>query len=96
MKKAVLKNFAILTGKHMHLINKNVPLQSGTKRLYGKENVPPKRDPGFMKVGSLLGGRVYFYINVFDSDFDFSIEFFYKVRSRLTEIPTLLGCFFSI
>ena len=30
------------------------------------------------------------------TDFDFSIEFFYKVRSRLTEALTLPGCFFSI
>ena len=55
------------------------------------KNVPPKRDPGFMKVGSLLGRRIYFY-----TDFDFSVEFFYKVRSRLTEARTLPECFFSI
>ena len=35
-------------------MGKNLPRQSGTKR-----------DPGFMKVDSLLGGRIYFHINRF-------------------------------
>ena len=35
---------------HMHFINKNVPA---------------KRDPGFMKVGSLFAGRIYCHINRF-------------------------------
>ena len=30
-----------------------------------EKNVPPKRDPGFMKVGSMLGGITYFHINRF-------------------------------
>ena len=62
------------------------PCKAGRDVYMGK-NVPPKRDPGFMRVGSLLGGIIYFHI----TDFDFSIEFFYKVRSRLTEALTLPG-----
>ena len=60
------------------------------RNVYMGKNVPPKRDPGFMKVGSLLSGRIYFHIN----RLWFSIEFVYKVRSRLTETLTLQGSFF--
>ena len=40
------------------------PCKSGRNVCMGK-NVPPKRDPGFIKMGSLLGGRIYFQINGF-------------------------------
>ena len=40
------------------------PCKAGWNAYMGK-NVPPKRDPGFIKVGSLLGGRIYFHINRF-------------------------------
>ena len=33
--------------------------------VYMEKNVPPKRDPGFMKLGYLLGVRVYFHIHRF-------------------------------
>ena len=33
--------------------------------VYKGRNVPPKRDLGFMKMGSLLGGWIYFHINRF-------------------------------
>ena len=59
--------------------------------VYMGKIVPPKRDPGFLNVGSLVGGIIHLHI----ADFDFSIELFYKVRSRLTEPLTLPGCCFS-
>ena len=40
------------------------PCKAGWNVYMGK-NLPPKRDPGFMKVGSLLGGRTYFHTNRF-------------------------------
>ena len=73
----------------MHFIKKR-PCKAG-ENAYCEENVPPKRNLGFMKVGSLLVGIIYFQIN----RFDFSIEFFQKMRSRLTEALTLPGYFFS-
>ena len=72
----------------MHFVNKNVPAKWDEMFLWGKY-VPPKQNPGFMKVGALL---IYFHIN----RFSFLIESFYEVRSRLTEALTLPGCFFSI
>lgn len=39
-------------------------MQSGKKCLY-QTNVPLKRDPGFIKVGSLLGGITYSHTNRF-------------------------------
>ena len=56
--------------------------------IWGK-NVPPKRDRGFMKVGSLL---IYFHIN----GTYILVESFYEVRSRLTEALILPVCFLSI
>ena len=53
-----------LNTSHMHFISKNVPAKRDEAFTWG-ENVPPKWDPGFMKVRSLLGGRIYFYINRF-------------------------------
>ena len=50
-----------------------------------EKNVPPKRDPGFIKMRFLLGVSIYY-----------SIEFFCKVRSHLTKALTLRGCFFPI
>ena len=75
----------------MHFVNKNVPAKQDETFIQEK-NVPPKRDPGFMNVGSLLGGIIYFHIK----NLDFSLEFFNKVRCRLTEALALPGRFFSI
>ena len=47
---------------HMHFISKNIPAKRNETFIW-INNVPPKRDPGFMKVGSLLGGRIYFHRN---------------------------------
>ena len=60
-------------------------LQSGTKCLYEKKNIPPKQDPSFTKVESLLGRKFIFI----ETDFDFSIEF------CLADAFTLPGCLFS-
>ena len=49
---------------HLHYINKNVPTKREEMFIW-EENVPPKRDPSFMKVGSLLDGTIYFDINRF-------------------------------
>ena len=49
---------------HMHFINKNGPAKRDETFIWGKK-VSPKQDPGFMNVGSLLGGRIYFHINRF-------------------------------
>ena len=49
---------------HINFKNKNVPVNRDEIFIWGK-NVPSKRDPSFMKVGSLLGGRIYFHINRF-------------------------------
>ena len=46
----------------MHFMNKNVPAKRDETFTWEK-NVPPKRDLGFIKVGSPLGGRIYFHIN---------------------------------
>ena len=46
-------------------INKNIPAKRD-KVFVWEKNVPPERDPGFMKVVSLLGGKIYFYINKFE------------------------------
>ena len=35
------------------------------RNVYMGKNVPPKWDPGLMKVQSLLGGKIYFHIFVF-------------------------------
>ena len=75
----------------MHFVNKNVPAKQD-ETFTQEKNVPPKRDPGFMNVGSLLGGIIYFHIK----NFDFSIEFLNKVTCRLTEALALPGRFFSI
>ena len=48
----------------MHFISKNAPAKRDETFIWEK-NVPPKRGPGFMKVGSLLGGRIYFDITRF-------------------------------
>ena len=48
----------------MHFINKNGPAKRDETFIWGKK-VSPKQDPGFMNVGSLLGGRIYFHINRF-------------------------------
>ena len=45
----------------MHFINESVPVKLDETFIWEK-NVPPKRDPGFMKVGSQLGGRIYFQL----------------------------------
>ena len=74
---------------HIHFILQNVPAKREETFIWEK-NVLPKRDPGFMKVGSLLGEIIHFHTN----RFWFSIEFFYKVRSHLTEALNLLACFF--
>ena len=55
---------AIFKISHMHFINENV-LTKRDETFIWEKNVPPKRDPGFMNVGSLLGGRIYFHINRF-------------------------------
>ena len=52
----------------MHFISKNIPAKRDETFIWEKI-VPPKRGPGFIKVGSLLGGRIYFH----KTDFDFSI-----------------------
>ena len=49
---------------HMHFINKNDSAKRDDLFILA-ENFPPKGDLGFMKVGSLLGERIYFYINRF-------------------------------
>ena len=33
------------------------------RNAYNGENGLPKRDAGFMKVGSLIGRRIYFHVN---------------------------------
>ena len=48
----------------MHINNKDVPAKRDEMFIWDK-NAPPKRDPGLMKKGSLLGGRIYFHINRF-------------------------------
>ena len=73
----------------MHFISKNVPAKLDETCIWEKD-VQPKRDPSFMKVGSLLGERIFFH------SFLFLIEFFYKARSRLTEALTLPGFLSSI
>ena len=55
-----------------------------------EKNVPPKPDPGLVKVRSLLGGRIYFHINRFR---------FFKVILLYGDIsfnrgPRLAGMFF--
>ena len=40
-------------------------LQSGTKCVYGTKTSYQSGDPDFVKVRSLLSGRIYFYINRF-------------------------------
>ena len=45
-------------------ITKNVPANRDEMFIWEK-NVPRKRDPGFMKVGSLIDGRIFFHINRF-------------------------------
>ena len=70
----------------MHFIKKNVPAKWDKMFVWGK-NIPPKQNPGFMKVGTLL---IYFTI------FSFLIESFYEVKCRFTEALALPGCFFSI
>ena len=48
----------------MFFINKNIPAKRD--ETFIRENiVPPKQDPRFMKVGSLLRGRICFHINRF-------------------------------
>ena len=47
----------------MHFINESVPVKLDETFIWEK-NVPPKRDPGFMKVGSQLGGRIYFQLQL--------------------------------
>ena len=47
----------------MHFKNKNVPAK--WYKMFLWEDVPPKRNPGFMKVGFLLGERIFFHINRF-------------------------------
>ena len=45
----------------MLLINKNVPAKRNETFICEK-NVSTKQDPGFLKVGSMLGGRIYFKV----------------------------------
>ena len=47
----------------MQFANKNVPAMRNQMFIWEK-NVPPKQDPGFMKVVSLLG-RIYYHKNTF-------------------------------
>ena len=61
---------------HMHFINKNVPAKWDETFIWGKSS-HQSEIPVFWTVG----GIIYFHI----TDFDFSIELFHKVRSRLTE-----------
>ena len=46
------------------LYKKNFPAKRDELFILEK-NVPPKRNLGFMKVGSLVGGRINFHINRF-------------------------------
>ena len=48
----------------MLFINKNILAKRDEMFMRGKK-VQPKRDPGSMKVGNLLGERIYFHINSF-------------------------------
>ena len=44
--------------------NKNVPAK-WDKMFTWEKKVPPKQDPGFTKVESLLGRKIYFHIKRF-------------------------------
>ena len=57
---AVFKNINL----NMLFANKHIPAKQVEMFIWEK-NVPPKRDPGFMKAGSLIGGRIYFRVNRF-------------------------------
>ena len=48
----------------MFSTNKNVPAKRD-KMFIWEKNVPPEQDPDFAKVGSLLGGIIYFHLNRF-------------------------------
>ena len=48
----------------MRFINKNVTAKQD-KMFNWEKIVTPKRDTKFLKVGSLLGGTIYFCINSF-------------------------------
>ena len=75
---------------HMLFRHRNVPEIRNEMFLWGNK-VPPKWDPGFIKVRSLLDGRIFFHTN----RFWFFNRILIKMRSHLTE-PTLLGCSFRI
>ena len=62
-----------------HAIYKQKPPCKVIRNVYMGKKFPSKRDPGFMKVESLLGGRIYFHIN----RFWYLIEFVYKARLSL-------------
>ena len=49
---------------HMHFKTKNVAAKRD-EMFISEKNVPCKQDLGFLKMGSLLGGRIYFCINKF-------------------------------
>ena len=48
----------------MHFINKNISAKQDEMFIWEK-NASPKRDPGFIKVRSLLGDRINIHINRF-------------------------------
>ena len=45
----------------MHELYKQKRHCKGGRNFYKGENIPPKRDPGFTKVRSLLDGTIHFH-----------------------------------
>ena len=54
--------FSAIFKKLTHLLYKQKGPCKAERNVYLEKNVPPKRDPGFMEVGSLLGGRINTHI----------------------------------
>ena len=63
--KLFVEGFSVIFKNITHSLYKQKRPYKAGRTVYMGKNVPPKWDPGFMKVGSLLGGRIYFHINRF-------------------------------
>ena len=59
------KCFSAIFKNTIHALYKQKYPYKAAWNVYMAKNAPPKRDHGFMTVGSLLGGRIYFHVDRF-------------------------------